>query len=198
MAHDKQERILEFWFGDDSLHEVDNMDRWFTRNTNFDREIESLFADEMKAAGEGAFDDWAKTPRGALALILLIDQFPRNVYRDDARAFAQDERARRVAEMAIDRGLDQKLNPIERCFMYLPLEHSEDPIAQNRSVGLFTELLEVASTEEKEALTEALQYAIRHKEIIERFGRFPHRNEVLGRDSTKEETAFLKTPNSSF
>lgn len=198
MSHEKQNRVLDFWFGDDPLKETDNVERWFTKNPSFDAEIRTQFSDLMAEAAAGGFDSWAATPRGALALLLLLDQFPRNVYRDDPRAFAQDEHARRIAEIVIEKGFDQELSSVERCFIYLPLEHSEDLAAQDRSVELFTALASKVSPEEADFIAEAFEYAILHRDVIKQFGRFPHRNEVLGRETTKAEAAFLKTPNSSF
>ncbi|RYZ67303.1 MAG: DUF924 domain-containing protein [Proteobacteria bacterium] len=198
MSHEKQTQVLDFWFGEDPLKEVDNMEKWFSKNASFDESIRAQFQDMVTQAAQGAFDDWGKTPRGALALVILLDQFPRNIFRNDPRSFANDEHARRIAEMALDRGFDQQLNTMERCFLYLPLEHSEDISAQDRSVALFKDLAASALPEESKAIAEAFEYALRHRDIIQQFGRFPHRNEILGRDSTKAEAAFLKTPNSGF
>lgn len=198
MIHEKQKQVLDFWFGEDPLKETDNMERWFSKNRAFDESIRASFEAMVSDAAKGAFDDWSKTARGSLALVILLDQFPRNIYRDDPRSFENDQQARRIAEMALDRGFDQQLNAMERCFLYLPLEHSEDIHAQDRSVALFTELAATALPEESKAIAEAFEYAIRHRDVIQQFGRFPHRNEVLGRDNTKAEAAFLKTPNSSF
>ena len=198
MSHEKQNRVLDFWFGEDRLKETEMSELWFSKDEGFDNEIRTQFSDLMDEAAKGAFDSWAETPRGALALILLLDQFPRNVYRDDPRAFATDAHARRIAEIAIDRGFDHQLSATERCFIYLPLEHSEDLAAQDRSVELFTALALKVPPEEANFIAEAFEFAIRHRDVIQQFGRFPHRNQILGRESTKAETSFLKTPNSSF
>ena len=198
MTHDKQKLVLDFWFGEDPLLVLDKSDQWFEKDVSFDDSIRTQFAGLMKDAENGAFEDWAKTPRGALALVLLLDQFPRNVFRDDPRAFANDAHARRITEIAIDHGLDQQLSAIERTFLYLPLEHSENINAQQRVVGLFKKLINEAQAGEHQIVTQALTYAMSHREIIERFGRFPHRNTILGRKSSRAEVDFLKTPYSSF
>lgn len=198
MTHEKQEAILSFWFGDDSLHPTARQAMWFSHSTTYDAVIAERFGALVDEASHGAFDDWAKTPRGALALVLVLDQFRRHIYRDDPRAFSHDAHARKIAETAIDHGLDEKLNVVERLFLYLPLEHSEDLVAQDRSVRLFSELRDVAVDDERKLITEALDYAIRHRDCIARFGRFPHRNTILGREDTKEEREFLKRPDSRF
>jgi uncharacterized protein (DUF924 family) len=199
MVHTKQNQVLNFWFGDDRLKSAENMERWFSKDKSFDAEIKSQFGAMVEEASNGGFDHWGKTAQGALALVILLDQFRRNIYRESAEAFSHDSHARRIAETAIEKGLDQELNPIERCFLYLPLEHAEDLSAQNRSVELFTKLAEeVSGADEEDVFKTTLDYALRHREIIERFGRFPHRNDVLGRTPTDRETEFLKTPNSAF
>lgn len=198
MTHEKQREILDFWFGGDSLHELDRSDVWFGKATALDNQIRARFGERVESAGTGAFDDWAKTAQGALALILLLDQFPRNIYRGDAKSFAFDERARRIAENALDRGLDSKLSVIERIFLYLPFEHSEDLAAQDRAVELYTRLAADAEPDERAIVDQALEYASLHRAIISRFGRFPHRNDLIGRETSPEEREFLKTPNSSF
>lgn len=198
MTHDKQKSVLDFWFGDDPLLVLDKQDLWFGRDAQFDESIRLQFADMVTEAATGAFDDWAKTARGALALVLLLDQFPRNIFRADPRAFVSDTHARRIAEIAIDQGLDQQLSAIERVFLYLPLEHSEDLTAQQRAVDLFMKLVDDAKSGEHAFVTEALAYALSHRDIIEKFGRFPHRNDVIGRESSDEEKAFLKTPFSAY
>lgn len=198
MIHAKQEQVLTFWFGDDSLNALDKQDLWFAKDDSFDEEIRTKFGDMIADAAAGAFEDWAKTARGALALVLLLDQFPRNIFRDDAMAFSCDVHARRIAEMAIDRGLDRQLSAIERVFLYLPLEHSEDLIAQQRAVSLYEGLINDAQDGERAFVTEALAAALGHRDIIAQFGRFPARNSIIGRESTKAEQQFLKTPFSGY
>lgn len=198
MNHDKQNRILGFWFGDNPLKPLANAKIWFSKDPQTDEEIRFQFGDLLDEAKTGAFDDWSKTANGALALVVLCDQMPRHVYRGDPRAFEFDDRALRAAQIAIDAGLDKKMTTVERCFLYLPFEHSENLDVQKRSIELFRDLFEDAHGEERNFITEALEYAVRHHEIIEAFGRFPHRNEILGRESTFAEREFLKRPDSTF
>ncbi|HVK60091.1 MAG TPA: DUF924 family protein [Bdellovibrionales bacterium] len=198
MSHEKQKLILDFWFGDDVLKPLSHQSLWFSKRAGVDDLIRSNFSGMLDEAAAGGFDDWVKTPRGALALVILLDQFPRNIYRGTDQAFAYDDDARRIAEIAIANGFDKELLTIERCFLYLPLEHSEDIVAQNRAVDLYQDLAANTHGSEAAAVKEALSYAIRHRDIIAKYGRFPHRNELIGRDSTKEEKEFLKRPQSSF
>lgn len=198
MTHEKQDAILSFWFGDDSLHTIARQEMWFSHSHDYDALITERFGEFVEEASNGGFDDWVKTPRGALALVILLDQFRRHIYRDDPRAFTHDGHARKIAETAIAHGFDEKLAAMERMFLYLPLEHSEDIEAQERSVELFEALRESALKDEKILIDSAMTYAIRHRDCIAKFGRFPHRNETLGRTNTKEEREFLKRPDSRF
>ncbi len=177
------ERVLEFWFSPASRP------RWFVRSEAFDREIRERLGELHARAAAGGLDGWATTPHGALALVVLLDQVPRNAYRGTPEMFASDAKAREIARAAIDAGHDRDLTQEERLFMYLPLEHSEDLADQERCVELVRELDEQPQW---------LGYAIRHRDIVARFGRFPHRNAVLGRESTAEEREFLQQPGSSF
>lgn len=170
-------RILAFWFGDDDAPR----EAWFVADPAFDHSIREAFADATTAALAGSLDDMADGPEGALALILLLDQFPRNLHRGSADAFAGDARARAIAERTIDSGWDAALAPVRRQFVYLPFQHSENLDDQRRSVALYAEL----------AFDDGLEWAERHLTVIERFGRFPHRNAALGRALTPEEEAFL-------
>jgi len=155
--------------------------RWFAKDDGFDADLRVHFEAAHLSAARGGFTDWEARAEGTLALILLCDQIPRNIYRGSAHAFATDTRALHIAERAIGQGFDQGYETALRCFFYLPYEHAEDTAAQARSVALF------------EALGDAeyLKYAIVHRDIIARFGRFPHRNPVMGRLSTAQEQAFL-------
>ncbi|MFQ5783935.1 MAG: DUF924 family protein [Alphaproteobacteria bacterium] len=185
----RSEQILAFWFGAPGDPDHGRPRKiWFEKDAALDAEVRRCFLADYKGAAAGALDHWQETPRGALALIVLLDQFPRNMFRDDPRAYASDAKARAVARRAIDAGFDRALPPIERRFLYLPFEHSEDLADQRRSVALFRDLGDKAS----------IEWATRHLEIVERFGRFPHRNAALGRETTPEEAAFLKEPDSSF
>lgn len=188
-ARDLIADVLVFWFGDKAADGPLRPRRvWFQADRAFDHACSEQFADAVTAACAGRLDDWAATPEGALALVLLLDQFSRNIHRGRAAAFAGDEHARKVSGAAVARGFDLTLEPVERLFFYLPFEHSEALADQERSCQLIGTLGDA----------EWLRYAERHREIIARFGRFPHRNAILGRASTAEETAFLKEPDSSF
>lgn len=177
--------VLEFWFADgpDTWRTA-----WFLRDDSFDAAIAERFATTLEAARAGAHQDWAETPRGALALALVLDQFPRNMFRGQARAFATDAHALALARLAVARGHDLALSPTQRVFLYLPFEHSEALEDQDLSVTLFEGLRD---TKALAAPNGAVDYAWRHRAVILRFGRFPHRNAVLGRAGTAEEEAFL-------
>jgi uncharacterized protein (DUF924 family) len=156
-------------------------DKWYTKNSDFDAEITRRFLTTYEAAVAGRLSHWEDTPDGALALVIVLDQFPRNMFRGSARTFAADALARAVADRAIRRGFDQRIAMMERQFLYIPFEHSEDPVDQERSLRLFR-----ANDD-----AEALKWAELHANIIRRFGRFPHRNATLGRVTTADEQAFL-------
>jgi uncharacterized protein (DUF924 family) len=190
------EEILEFWFGEaDAAGRFEQRPEWFssTPDPGFDAEVRGRFLKSHELAASGKLGDWGEDPRGSLALLLLLDQFPRNMFRGTARAYATDAEALRVADHAVSAGMDQELPPIWRWFVYMPFMHAEDAARQRRSVRLFLDLAD----EHPEAAGIA-SCALRHAEIVERFGRFPHRNEVLGRQSTSGETEFLGRPDSSF
>ena len=176
------DEVLRFWF------EELTPDDWFRGGEAVDDRIRERFLGLHEALRDEVPESWRATARGMLAAVIALDQFPRNMYRGSREAFAADPAALALAMEALDRGLDQEMSIEERKFFYLPFEHSEDPAVQARSVELFATL-------ENE---ETLGYALRHKEIIDRFGRFPHRNAVLGRESTPEEVEFLTEPDSSF
>jgi uncharacterized protein (DUF924 family) len=195
------EAVLEFWFGsdrDDAAVAKEKSALWWSKNPQLDDEIRQRFESSIKKAAASELSDWQATPRGRLALILLIDQFPRNIYRDSAQAFAYDSKALAWSLDGIDHGLDLKLRPIERVFFYLPLEHAESLEHQEQSVKRFRELVDAVGAEQKHIFAEYLDFAVRHREIVARFGRFPHRNKILGRVSTPEELAFLAGAGSSF
>jgi uncharacterized protein (DUF924 family) len=195
------ENILEFWFGaNDGDGEVIKAKSWlwWSKNEVIDRSIANRFGDDLDRAIGGAIDHWALTPRGQLALIILMDQFSRNIYRGTPRAFAQDKQACTLCLTGLEKGQDQVLRPVERAFFYLPLEHSESLPSQEKSVELYRVLYQWASPDLKTNFQEFLDFAIRHRDIIQRFGRFPHRNVILGRESTPEELEFLQQSGSSF
>jgi len=195
------ETILTYWFGNDPDNAAlakDRADLWWSKNVEADQEIRQRFEGDVELAAAGQLDGWRATPRGRLALIVLTDQFPRNIYRDSPRAFAFDAKAIQWSLEGIELGADRALRPVERTFFYLPLEHSEQLEHQERSVGMFHELLPLVDAEQKEIFEHYLNFAVLHRDIVARFGRFPHRNQILGRSSTAEELYFLSQPGSSF
>jgi uncharacterized protein (DUF924 family) len=170
--------VLKFWFGRDRK-------AWFAKDPAFDEEIRQRFMPDYELGAAGMLGFWKRAPASALALVLLLDQFPRNMFRDSARAFAADPLARDAARTILDRGWDQAMTPDERMFAYLPFEHSEALQDQELSLKLFEG-------------NPNFEWARKHWEIIRRFGRFPHRNAALGRESTPEEIEFLSQPGSRF
>jgi uncharacterized protein (DUF924 family) len=187
------EEILEFWFARPGEADYDAGRKvWFEPRRTFDEEIRRRFGATHDAAAAGALDGWRTAARPCLALVLALDQFPRNMFRFDPRSYATDPIALPVAKHAVARGFDRSLRAIERSFVYLPFEHSEDLDDQRRGV----ELVRGLAFHPRGA--DWLRFAERHMRIVARFGRFPHRNAILGRASTAEEAAFLQEPNSSF
>ena len=180
-----KETVLQFWF------EEHGREDWFKKSDEFDEKIRDRFLSGYEQAAAGGLDDWRQSPLGCVALCLVLDQFPRNLFRDDPRSYATDAAALAVTGLALDRGFDRDaaLTGVHRLFLYLPLEHSEDLADQRRCVALIRERI---------GDPDFIDYAERHLRIVERFGRFPHRNAVLGRTSTPEEVAFLEQPGSSF
>jgi uncharacterized protein (DUF924 family) len=176
------DEIVAFWF--ETLKPED----WYRKNPAIDAAITERFGATYEALKTGVPPDWIAEPKGMLAAIIVLDQFPRNMFRDDARAFATDQAALALAKRAISEGTDMRLGPEQRAFIYLPFQHAETRDDQARSIELFTAL----------GNPNNLDFALRHQAIIARFGRFPHRNSVLGRASTAEELAFLQEPGSSF
>ncbi len=176
--------VLDFWLAPATR------ERWFDKDPAFDAEIRRRFESACSAAAAGRLDHWQDTAEGALALTVLLDQLPRNMYRDTPRAFATDPKARAVAGAAIARGFDlARADQTERMLFYLPLEHSEDAADQQRCVDL---------VRERCPETDFLHWALAHKEVIDRFGRFPHRNRILGRPDTPAEAAYLDDPDAGF
>ena len=196
-----RDEILAFWFGDDpddSATAAAKAELWWGHSPATDEVLQERFGSAASAAAAGVLDHWTGSPRGRLALILLLDQLPRAIRRDTPEAFAQDDAARKTAAQGLESGADRLLRPIERLFFYLPFEHSEDLEDQDRSVELFRELALSVPEEQRPTFAGFVDYANRHREVIDRFGRFPHRNRILGRESTAEEIAFLEQPGSSF
>ncbi|HEV2551043.1 MAG TPA: DUF924 family protein [Stellaceae bacterium] len=185
--------LLDFWFGAPGSPEHDRpRDIWFRADHAFDAELRHRFLADHEAAAAGALSPWLAAPDSALALVLLLDQLPRNLFRGSPRAYSCDPAARRAAGHAVDRGVDRAVAPVRRWFFYLPFEHSENLADQRRSLELYGSL---PADQDRELCLRAAQ---QHHDIIARFGRFPHRNEVLGRSSTTEEEAFLREPGSRF
>jgi uncharacterized protein (DUF924 family) len=183
--------VLDFWFGREGEPGYGEFrEAWFTKDPEFDRLIRDRFEALYEAAAAGDLDYWKEEARSCLALVIVLDQFPRNMFRGDPRSYATDRKAQETAEYAVDHALDRELPVFQRTFLYMPFMHSESLEHQRRSVELFRRL---GGSE-----TDSSYYAVRHMEIIERFGRFPHRNEILGRQTAPEEAEFLTQPGSSF
>jgi uncharacterized protein (DUF924 family) len=198
---DTRNELLTLWFGedeDDARVGESRSDLWWGQSSETDEMLGARFGRAASAAAAGTLDHWTGSPRGRLALIILLDQVPRAIRRGTPEAFAQDGKARSVAGKGLASGADRLLRPIERVFFYLPFEHSEDPVDQELSVELFKALAAEVPDGWRAAFDNYLDFAVRHKRIVDRFGRFPHRNAILGRESTPEEIEFLKEPGSGF
>ncbi len=201
MAQPAYQSVLDFWFGkkQDNLGIIkEKAESWWRKDAAFDAQIKAQFAAPLESLIEGRLEHWKAQPRGHLALIILADQFSRNMYRDDPKSFGQDGIALELAIEGLNKGTDRQLLLVERSFFYLPFEHAESLQRQQQSVDLYRALVAEADAGEREYFEENLDYALRHQRIIERFGRYPHRNAILGRASTAEEIAFLQQPDSSF
>ena len=186
--------LLDHWFGalKGGFADADRRKKWFAGGPAFDAELTSKFATLVQAGLRGELDAWRSgNQRARLAYVLVCDQLTRNIYRGQAAAFAGDDRALAAAREAVASGQDLALGHDERVFLYMPFEHSENLVDQHTCVGLFTELLEQSPPEQRERISGFLRYAQEHREIIRQFGRFPHRNEVLGRASSVEELQFI-------
>jgi uncharacterized protein (DUF924 family) len=198
---DRIEKILEFWFGtfpnawtiDESRY-----DMWFKNGAAYDSQIFSQFGSDYFRAVDGELDSWSESPRGRLALIILLDQFSRHIHRGTAEAFAQDEKAQQLCVEGIGAGDDLNLHPCERAFFYLPLEHAEDLERQILSIEAFKQLVQDVPEGYRQPFEDALAWAQKHHYVIEKFGRFPELNEMLGRESTQEELAFMQEGQYSF
>jgi uncharacterized protein (DUF924 family) len=199
--HIDAEAVLDFWFGPQgSASTVAGRQRalWFGKSAEADRAVTQHFATTLADARAGRLDRWADTPRGRLALVIVLDQFPHHVFRDQPQAFASDAQALALSLAALDAQEERMLAPIERVFLYLPLEHAESLEMQTHSVALFEGLAQEAAVDERALFENFLDYARQHRDVVARFGRFPHRNEILGRASSTEEIEFLKQPGSRF
>lgn len=174
--------ILDFWFSPET------QPNWFAKSDQFDQSLKEKFGDILEQASKAELWSWRKNADGRLAEILILDQFSRNIFRDTPRAFTQDSLALALAQEAISQDLDKQLSPEQRSFLYMPFMHSESKLIHEFALKLFQHL----------GNPENLEYEIKHKIIIDRFGRYPHRNQILGRESTEEELSFLTQPDSSF
>ena len=181
---DAQSDILKFWF------EETVPEQWFQKSSEFDRDITDRFSDHYQSAMAGNYDEWMETAKGCLALVILLDQFPRNMFRDKPEMFASDDKALKIAKYAVAQKFDEHLSLHEKVFLYLPYEHSENLEDQKTSLSLFKETKGEDPT--------FYDYAQKHYDVIEQFGRFPHRNDILNRDSTGEEKEYLAQPGSGF
>lgn len=193
--------VLDFWFGSPgSAAEIAARQGklWFAKSEANDRAVSEQFSDTLMAATAGELDHWAHTPSGRLALIIVCDQFPHHIHRGRPQAFATDQRALALALEALAAHEETQLTPIERVFLYLPLEHAESNDLQAWSVSLYEKLAAEAADSERALFADFLKYARSHRDVVARFGRYPHRNAILGRPSTPEEIEFLKQPGSRF
>ncbi|MDQ3862291.1 MAG: DUF924 domain-containing protein [Actinomycetota bacterium] len=185
--------MLDFWFGREGEPGYGEFrDEWFRKDPEFDARITDRFADLYEEAAAGDLDGWREDARSCLALVILLDQFPRNMFRGNGRAHATDGAALEISRYAVEHALDRELPALRRMFLYMPFMHSENPEDQRRSVELFRGLAD------EPGAPDVTSYAAAHRDIVERFGRFPHRNAILGRETTPEEAEFLNTEGSSF
>lgn len=187
------ETVLDFWFGElhNNLPDKEHQKNWFSGGDSFDLLIKKKFTTTLLASSKGELDPWELTPRGRLAFVIVLDQFPRNIFRSTANAFLYDEKALSLARDGVEFGHDQPLRAAEKIFLYMPYQHSESLKIQEEGMALYRKLAAEASAEEKALCTEVLQFAERHYNLIQRFGRFPHRNKALGRLSTPQEESYL-------
>ncbi len=195
------ESVLSFWFKEHALSapQIDRrMEIWFSEDPVFDLQIEKEFAGEVEMASNGSLNHWGKTPQGRLALIIMIDQFRRNIHRNSARAFAKDPLALKLCVEGAMAKMEHSLSPIQKLFYFMPLQHSESRKVQAKSVEIFRRLAESVSDTERETYMTILQFAELHKDIIDQFGRFPHRNKLLNRDNTPEENEYLAGDSPTF
>lgn len=193
--------ILELWFGTVTPSGMTADDRsalWWRKSDETDAALRARFSEHVEGAAAGQLDAWRETASGCIALIVTLDQLTRNIFRGTPRAFAADPKAQALCLAGLDRAHDQALPLIQRVFFYMPLEHAEDARLQARSCALFQALCDLAPAEHRETFAYYLDYAEKHRAIIDRFGRFPHRNAILGRETTAEEAVFLQQPGSSF
>ena len=195
------QQILEYWFGEGNSPKqqiITQSNLWWGKSTDTDADIKLLFGATLQLLIENQLEGWRKDSSSLLAMIILGDQFSRNIFRNDARAFAQDALVLSLCLDGIEQGADQELSPLQRVFFYLPLEHSESLEMQQRCVDLMTHLVAIAPSDCREEFQGFLAYARAHLEVIEVYGRFPHRNAILKRESTAAEQAYLSQPDAGF
>ena len=195
------EDVLDFWFGpldENGCASDEKAAHWWKKSAQFDAEVRDRFGPLHDAVAKRECETWLETARGTLAYVIVLDQFSRNMFRDTARAFETDPQALAAARHGVERGFDRELALAERGFLYMPYMHAEDRDSQARCVHLFTDFVASAPEAEREKLSNNIQYAKAHQDIVDRFGRFPHRNVILGRTATADEVEFLKQPGSSF
>ncbi len=197
MSDIKYSEVLEFWFSGAQLGK-EQMDRWWKKNREVDEIILNRYSRLVVDVASGLHKDWAQTPKGRLAAILCMDQFPRNMYRDSGDAFQYDSLARDLVLKGLETGQDLSLGTLEKSFFIMPLMHDENLENQKKCVDYFSMLVSESSGAIKTYMANSHQFAIRHERIIRKFGRFPHRNNLLSRDSTESERLFLLEPGSSF
>lgn len=191
--HDRAQAVLDFWFGTPGSPEHGtSREIWFKKDDAFDQSIIEHFMGDYESAAAGSYDNWTESAEGALALIILLDQFPRNMFRGDPRTFATDEKALEIAEIMVDRDDDTAVDNHQRFFVYLPFEHSEDIAMQERCLEL------TAAMPQGKAENSPYHWAKKHYDVIAKYGRFPHRNAVLGRKNTPEEEEYLAQPGAGF
>lgn len=193
--------LLEWWFGSAESPSAASKAKgklWFGKKKSQDSEAQQRFAGQVEQALAGGLSEWATTPHGWLALVLLLDQLPRMIFRNTPKAFAGDTRAQTIVEEGLALGFDQQLSAIQNTFIYLVLEHSEDLGHQDQAVALLSDLLDLQPDVDRPVIASNLDYAKKHQQVIARFRRFPHRNAVLGRESTAEEILFLQGRGSRF
>lgn len=195
---ERVETVLTFWYGTEPTPTPETKARWFRRSDQFDAQIRAELGNDYERAIAGELSAWESDPRAVIALVILIDQLSRNLHRDDPRAWANDPMALAITRRAMDSGMDQSMPPHHRASLYMPLMHAEDAAAQADCVAAFEGLASDCEGAQREGYLQNVKYALRHQEIVDRFGRFPHRNLVIGRTSTRAEIEFLMEPNSSF
>ncbi len=192
----KAQKVLQFWFGDlateDTYPEV-KAKKWFKEGASWDEEIRENFSDIYSKAIQEQLMHWKDSPEGCLALIIVLDQFSRNLFRNQAECYAQDEKSLVLTLEGIKNKWDEELKPVERVFFYMPLMHAENYNLQEKSVNLYTQLADTCPPAIEIPIRQTLEFAVKHKNIIEQFGRFPYRNEELDRESTDREIEFLNS-----